>query len=476
MYSSFRVIIFCLALASPFLGYGQGTGNSPFSQFGIGDMLSQNGSVRNMGMGTAGVSARHHYFVNLQNPALLSNLKTRKKPRPNHTYLYNEFYYNQRVDSTVKIDFGLTYQYRGIHTGAGSENASGANLAYLAFALPLSKTWATSIGLQPFSSVNYDLTYTAPVIGDPNTSATNTTSGRGGTYKLFWGHGVGLTHNLSVGLEAAYIFGNINTHYTSDINTFSTKSYGFRGQEAHNALSIKPGILFRREIVKAYKDTIYEKDTLGEYTIKKLVRKTKSSGAFYNIGLTYDFYSAMQIRKQMDLYIVENTNVIYQDTTIQPAQKYKAQLPPSVRLGFSIDKPMRWTIAADVFYTGWSAYKPSFSSDTMSDSYGFSIGGEFTPGEQLKLRSKTYRLGFAYQKTPITYNGHQLDDISVSIGATVPFGRRASSWSAILPRLNVAVVAGQRGSIAGVGLNEQYIKGYLSIMINEKWFNKRKIY
>jgi hypothetical protein len=175
------------------------------------------------------------------------------------------------------------------------------------------------------------------------------------------------------------------------------------------------------------------------------------------------------------LYSLDAGNRISLDTSLGKTN-YKAQLPPSVRLGFSLDKPLKWTINADVYYTAWSVYKPSFQTETLGNSYGFSVGGELTPAPEVKQRSKTYRLGFSYAVTPFVFGGKQVTDVSASIGATLPLGRRATSWSAVLPRVNLALVAGQRGDIATAGIKEQYIKVYMSLLINEKWFTKRRIY
>ncbi len=496
MHHSFKVLIFCLLLSSPLLLSGQGTGNSPFSQFGIGDLTNNNGSVRNIGMGSAGVSARNHYFINLLNPALLPNLKTAKNSRKNHLYKYYDYYRNQYIDSTVKIDFSINYQNRSIQSPNGYETSGGMNVAYLAFALPLSKTWATSVGIYPVSSANYNINY-SDTIKNAGLIAANSYSGKGGIYKMFWSHGFGITHNLSLGLESAFVFGNINNQSASTISDLNTNVYGFKTQNRYSSFSFKPGLNFRREIVKVYydtvyhkdntrfihlkdtqikvyNDTIYEEDSTGQKTKLLRIKKTKSSGAFYNIGFTYDYFSTMNIHQDINLYVITNTNIIRTDTTIQ-SNKFKTKVPPTYRLGFSIDKPLRWTVAADLFYAAWSMYKSPGSTDTLGNSYGFTIGGEFTPGI-LKLKSRTYRLGFTYVKLPMLYNGNQLDDVSVSIGGTIPFGVRKSTQSGILPRLNVAIVAGQRGNLSDFGIKEQYIKAFLGIVINEKWFNKRKIY
>ncbi len=479
MYHSLRILIFCLFVSAPLFLRGQGTGNSPFSLFGIGDLLNNNGNVRNIGMGYAGVSARDHQFVNYLNPALLNNLRSLKKARPNHTYARWEYYSNLKIDSTIKIDFALNSQMKTIQSAGGKEGAFGTNIAYISFALPLSKTWATSFGIMPFSSVNYNLVYTDTVSGQPSKTAAIENIGKGGIYKIFWANGVGITNNLSLGLEVALVYGNINNQLTSVISDLSAKNYGFKYSTNYSSFGFKPGLQFRREIVKSYHDTVYVKDSTGENTVPVWTRKTKSSGMFYNIGFTYDFFSALHVTRSLNLYTIEN-NKIAIDTQLTDPEKYTAQLPSSLRLGFSLDVPMKWTVAADVFYSPWSVYQVGFNGNKLGDSYGVNVGGEYTLGNY-KSRGKTVRGGFSYVKTPVLFQNHQLDDVSFSLGITVPFGKKKRDQSdnfmmPVRPKINVAVVLGQRGDVADFGVKEKYIKLYASFIINQKWFNKSKIY
>jgi hypothetical protein len=457
MQLSFKVLIFWLCLSFPLLLRGQGTGNSPFSQFGIGDITNNYGSVRNIGMGSSGVSARNYQYINFLNPALLTNL------------------------SFVKIDFALNYQSKSIQAN-GYENASGMNVAYLNFALPISKSWGSALGIVPYSTVNYNLTYNAGIVGKPNTTTTIQNNGKGGVYKLFWSNGFDLTKNknLSVGLETAYLFGNINNEQFSTIPILSTKNYGFKRQSTYSAFGFKPGIQFRRQISigNIEKDTVYRQDSTGnKVAVPRTERVRKKTGVFYSVGLTYDFFTTLNIARSLNLYTLDATNHIALDTTVE-TNKYTAKLPSTFRLGATLDAPLKWTIAADVFYSPWGNYKNGFTSDTMANSYGLNIGGEFS--RFLRETSKTYRIGFSYLKTPVIYHNHQLDDMSLSIGTSIPVGKKKKGMEVqIMPiraKLNLALVLGQRGNISDFGIKEQYVKVYFSFLINQKWFEKSKIY
>ncbi len=436
MYHSSRVLIFCLLVSFPFLAGAQGTGNSPFSQFGVGDLLFNNGNLRNIGMGYSGISSRHHEYVNFINPALLPNLRSPRTSRLNHTYRNWDHYRNLKVDSTVKIDFALQYQNRSIQTPNGYENASGMNVAYLTFSMPLSKTWGTSLGIVPFSSVNYNIVYNEPVIGKPAQTASVQNKGTGGLYKIFLSNGVGITKNLSVGLETAFLYGNINNELFSTVSDISTKNFGFSRQTTYSSFGFKPGVLFRREIIKSYYDTTYRADSSGRLTVPEIIKKTKSTGAFYNFALTYDMFTTMNIARSLNLYVLDASNRIAMDTTVE-TNKYTTKLPSTLRLGFSLDEPMCWAFSADAFYTPWSNYSTGFSTDTLANAYGFSIGGEYTrcPYDKknnkrvVKETSKTYRIGFSYMKTPVIYRNRQLDDVSFSICGTLPLGKKKRDHS-----------------------------------------------
>lgn len=457
MYRNFSLLFFAGLLSITFGVFGQGTGNNPYSAIGIGDLENNYGSVRNIGMGSTGISARNHQFINFLNPALLGNNK------------------GIRLDSTVKMEYAGTAQFRGLNAPSGSETSQGVNIQYFSLFFPVSKVWGTAIGLQPYSAVQYDISYSKTVTGGATGDTANyQNSGHGGLYKLFFSNGVGLSKTISVGLEASYLFGNITESVSAALPSAGITNEGFKQITSYSNLYLKPGIRYRKELYKTIVDTVRTYDSIS-FENKVFVKiYKKPTGIFVNGAFTCDYNSAAKIQQSTSLYNVSVNNIVVLDTAVT-TKKYAASLPPSFRFGLSIDKFMKWNIAADISYAAWSKFNPGYTANQLGDSYTVALGGEFTPGE-LKLKSRTYRLGFSYTKSPIVIEGKQLNDISVSLGATVPFGRRATSMSAILPKVNIAIVVGQRGNNVAGTITEQYVKAFVSVLINDKWFNKRKIY
>ena len=91
-------------------------------------------------------------------------------------------------------------------------------------------------------------------------------------------------------------------------------------------------------------------------------------------------------------------------------------------------------------------------------------------------RVKTYRAGFSYTATPVNIAGKVLYDYSFSLGTSIPVGVRTSkAFIPILPKVNIALVLGQRSTFTATQLSETYCRLQLSMTLYDKWFHKRRI-
>src|SRR5688500_9568542 len=71
MYKYFRFLTFLSFTLVSGTAAAQGLGNSPYSRIGLGDIIGNTGSIRNLGMGGTGVSTANGFQLNSINPALL---------------------------------------------------------------------------------------------------------------------------------------------------------------------------------------------------------------------------------------------------------------------------------------------------------------------------------------------------------------------------------------------------------------------
>src|SRR5882762_5459231 len=146
--------------------------SSPFSKFGIGD-LTGTGIAQNQGMGGIGISNPNAWYLNNLNPALL---------------VFNR---------VTVFQAGMQYEKINESDGTNSQKFASGNLNYLAIAFPVKLTkWTTSLGLMPFSHVNYKLSF-ADVASGSNTPITRLESGSGGINQFYWSNGVALNKFIS---------------------------------------------------------------------------------------------------------------------------------------------------------------------------------------------------------------------------------------------------------------------------------------
>lgn len=420
----------------------QNLGHSPYSTYGIGDLVPT-GLIRNIGMGNTGVSNGHSEFINNINPALLPINKGMNR------------------DSTLKftmLDFSLNGIGRALKQGEQSQESAGLNLAYVNFLFPVSTHWATAVGLKPYSSILNKYQLTRPV----NDSINKITEyfSQGSLNQVSIDNGYDVSKNFSVGLHLAYLFGSVSHSNTAvfpnNMSPFNTNKIGANYRDYITAFEIKPGIAYRAQF----------KDSAGV-----------GNGIFFNAGITYNQLLRGKGKRSSDLIFInalDGTSSL--NDSLKKTNYFGIALPSEFTGGFSFERPGKWTLAADFSYANWSIYKDIYGQSFLKNSYSISLGGEWKPTKNVGLKSKEYRAGFTYSKSPITIKNIQLDDYSLSIGTSIPVGRKDARFkSKPMNKINAALVVGTRGTTSEGLVQEQYLKVYFGILIQDKWFQRWKI-
>lgn len=465
----------------------QGLGNSPYSRVGIGDVMQYKGTIRNMGMGYAGSSLSSKEYINVLNPAGLANFK------------------NQNNDSLVKFDVGFTIQYKEFKSLEARTSSSGANINNLAFTLPISKLYTTGVMLAPLTSVQNKYSYQDTIANDPNNyGAVYKYLGSGGVYQLQWMNGVGVTKNLALGLTLGYNFGSIAQEATTQLitdryNVDAENEVGSQTKTNYSGLSFKPGFIYKKQLYSNKKYTYYSIDSTIKYSeaglayykvdttvLDSIVKKAIPIN--FRVGASAEFFPGVKATETQSLFVRNPRNLLTTDSvTVQ--SRGKSNFPATYRIGASFEKPDYWLVAADIVYTDWSNFDKN-NTELNASSYTFALGGEIKPRSfyQNKAtnkihpihRAKTYRAGISYTATPVNVAGRTLYDYSFSIGAALPVGVRSRggqnvAYVPILPKFNIAFVAGQRSTYSAEQLSETYFRLHLSMTLYDKWFNKRRI-
>lgn len=417
--------ITCLLLVITVAGYGQAS-NSPFSRLGVGDLVDPS-LVQNQGMGGVGISNGTLWYLNNKNPALLP---------------YNRL--------TV-FSAGYVGEYKQIQDSVRSETAGAGNLNYLILAFPVKPgIWTTSVGLMPFSYIDFEQSSLETVANAPLDTALINEEGFGGINQFYFSNGFRINENFNVGLKIAYLFGSVNAEYSNTIIT------------SENAINYTPTVSteiavrdFRFGLGVAYrKDSVFNSDL------------------DLSLGATYDFGSDLNAER-IQFY---DRRLLGQPTsrdTLDNSTDGSIRIPQSLGMGISISQGVKWLAGVDVTLQKWSDF-----SDYDGNSLGFqntieiNAGAEFTPDASSVnnyLKRISYRIGFNYETMPYVpraSTGEQVKDFGINFGWSLPVSRLSS--------IDMAFKIGQRGNVDDNYLRENYYRIYLGFTFNDRWFIRNK--
>jgi|GEM_PF-3903543 len=420
-------------------------GNSPYSQFGLGDINPQ-GTVRNIGMGDVGVSMPAYGFINNFNPALLPANKFTNfdSAAPNYTM----------------IDAAGLFTMRRISTTQNIGVDASLYEAYLNYAFPVSPNWVANLGLQPYSLVAYKSSTRGSVTNNSNNPAIDTNTvlysytGSGGLYKVYVGNGIDISRKFSVGLEIGYLFGNGSHISSSQIQVYNKYIESSNNNSTYNGISLKPGFAYRTKLFAS---------------------KFEDSTVYFNAGFTSEIFPVLRVIYNDYYQRFDTLNNLSVSSSVEH-HVFFLKVPSTYRGGFSIDKPGKWNFGVDFNYSNWNKYQGVADNTQLYSSYGVAIGGEYYMQKQEEHKRMIFRSGFSYNKTPITLNNTVINDYALTIGGTFPIGRiEAADRKKPLSKINFALVFGDRGTTKMNLVKDYYFKLYVGFIINDRWFARSKV-
>jgi long-subunit fatty acid transport protein len=410
-----RLIFFIIAFFI-FISPGQAqTGSvSPYSRYGIGDILQEGFSMQN-GMNGTGAAVAHPFNINYINPA---------------TYSF---------DTVTVFEFGARGEYSKIESEQTSNTYNSASFAYLSLAFPVIKDrMSLAFGLLPYSSVGYDISVTENVtnVGD----VTYKYQGSGGFNKFFIGTGIRINRNFSAGINASYLFGTIQNkksiEFEQRTNFFNTR---YINSVSANDFYFNYGIH-------------YKSDLKNEYRIMAGITGALSADV-----------KAINNQYYFNYIISDFGGEIIKDSVIAETRRDgNIRLPQNLRAGLVIAKGTKWMAGADFTYQNWSEFRNFELTDSLDNSYSIHAGGEY------RTEKLIYRAGGRFNRTYLNLRNTELNDYSITLGIGLikMFSKRPPST------INLAVELGQKGTTENKLVKENYIRVHLGITLADIWFIK----
>jgi hypothetical protein len=401
--------------------FAQGSGQSPYSLIGLGE-LSSGDLMSNRFVGGMGVAWANTWRLNYKNPATLT----------------------QNIHTSFNI--GVKSDIRTVSNNTTSLENGGADLDYIILGIPIiSGRWNMGLGLQSFSNVNYSVE-SEQVIGEDSIQTFQTFRGEGGLSAASLAMGYRLLKGLNLGVRVSYLFGPINRE--GQITFGETSEIG-------SSISSRT----------TYSDFLFN---FGLYYAKGF-----GKDRLLAIGATFEPGSDITAnRTRQALEVDATTGNIVDTLIIDDGTKGIVDLPSRSRFGVSYGKLNKWRAGLEFTYQDWNQFSSFGEAEPrLTNSYILSVGGDFIPKYDAArgyFNRVTYMAGFRYEKTPYALNNQDVNEFGINFGLSLPMARVSS--------FEVGFEYGRRGSIEDNLIEEEFYKIYFGISFNDIQWKKRPIY
>jgi hypothetical protein len=344
---------------------------------------------------------------------------------------------------------GMQLEKKTLSDGTNSQSFQNGNMDYLVVAFPVkTNRWSTSIGLVPYSNVNFNLSYQDYANGTYQLVSYSET-GKGGLNQFYWANGVKVNKYLSLGAKASYIFGS-NVIQDYSFNPLAVANGGLYTQDSFNGVNFTGG-------AQLHFDSLF------------------GTKQFLNLGAVGSLGSNISAQHITKIQSVSTAGRIVDSLTLSN-QYGKMHLPYNYGFGVSFGRTNIWTAGWDFTYLDYSKFDYRTNDDvrrflgTPTVGYRTGVGFEITP--QIDdftnyLKRITYRIGASYEQAPMLVNSNYLIDKGATFGVSLPVNN--------ISTIDIGVKVGKRGVVSQNLLEENYFRIYFGVTFNDRfWFIKRK--
>lgn len=409
--------------------------NSPYSQFGLGQLSGQSSGF-NRGMDGLALGFHEHNQINYLAPASYASL-----------------------DSLSFIfDIGVSGQVTNFKESGVKKNAKNADFEYIVAGFRVLPHLGLSFGFLPYTNVGYSYSSSSTLNDKKSTTSTDSYEGSGGFRQVYLGLGWSPFKGFSIGVNGGYLYGS----YTrSLVNSFSN-SYVNRISKIETADVESYMLNFGAQ----YSACLTKKDEL-------------------TLGLAYTPGHKIGGKPELDI-ITTNTTTGVSDTAVYngSGSKLNLELPTSYGVGLLYNHNNQLKIGADYTLQRWGKVsEPQYSSTDGVVSYAMAsgqyrnrhkvtVGAEYCPGEYSRhfLNRMRYRAGVSYV-TPYYYiNGQDgPKEMSASLGFGIPI---MNSWN----NRSILNISGSWVHCSAANfITENTFRINIGLTFNERWFAKWKV-
>jgi len=418
------------------------TTSSPYSRYGLGD-LSPGVLPQNMGMGgiaTATNRINGYMTINPLNPSSYSQIRI------------------------MAIDAGL-YGNRVTFNQNNQASKTDANfsISHITFAVPITKKSAISFGLLPYSQLGYNYNQSIKGFGTGSPVDTNTVNyrynGEGGLTKAYFGYGIGIGKHVTVGANLSYIWGNLKQTQSTELPKLpGALNSRIEDNNSISGLNYDFGAQYNIDF------SLTKRLTLGYSASANSKLSTQNSYIVSQYLLNSNGVASLPLDSLISRQGVQN----------------KIQLPQINHFGISFQEEGKYLVGVDYSMGKWSNYSIGGVNQGLLDSKTLNIGGQFTPNRDAignYWATVDYRLGAIFNQSYLNVSNPDNTGFTniKSTALTFGFGLPLRPYyQNTFYKVNISAEVGQRGTLRGGLIKENYINVRIGFTLNDRWFQKLK--
>ncbi|MBS1608762.1 MAG: hypothetical protein JSS70_08390 [Bacteroidetes bacterium] len=399
-----------------FIAFSQNT-NNPYSVYGIGEI--DNGVYnRTSGMGGTGLALKSSVFLIDNNPASLTGL--------------SKSWYIATLGAT-----GRTNSFRGTPISSDNNSSKDFWIKRFALAVKVNKFWASGIGFNQFSNVNYNLKGNRFVEGSGDSYAV-AYQGDGGLNEFYWTNAVSLGKHFSLGLRSSFITGSINQNETLTEASL-TATIATKQQDYYRNFRFQAGALYETAITKNWNLLLG-----GKFSPKT--------------GLIYD----------RTLTVTENAASIESNKYLSGGTFY---LPVSYSGGIALKRNNKSTFAVDYTYQDWSSLHIRDQGWQLVNSQRVSAGAEFSSYKNdrgILVEKRFYQVGAYINNSYLQVRNTPINDWGITVGMG---GSLKNSFL-----YSLSLQGGVKGTTVQNLIKQTFFGFTFSISYRDFLFSKGKVY
>lgn len=412
--------------------------NLPYSQYGLGICELPYNMPMVARMGGVVYTRSGNNYINPFNPASYGSIAT----------------------ESFVFDIGFNLQRCQLNSGELSVKDADGNVGYLAVGMPIAKWLKLSIGLMPYSTIDYlTVVNTTNINGK---SIRTEATGDGGVNEVYAGFGFNIIENKKNNLQAGFNIGYLTGKIVKLLSYSSTDSNFVPERKAKDMrlgnVVLDFGIQYRRALGEKY--------TLGVGLSYKPHMKLRPK----EIDIIYTYYASTE--SLLDTIFPERGDDVETRSLLEQAN--------TVGVGLSLERNGQWQLAADATFGSWQGLRYSepegraiFGETIMhSGAYSsYALGFE----KMVNMDASNYwsRMGWSLGAHLVqglvyvsTTNGDKrIDQWGVGGGLNLPMRRGRS-----LLTISVAYSSMGKKDI----MQRNCITFGIAISSCERWFVKRK--